>query len=230
MPKFNKRRKFIKRRKFRSRRKFRKAGHMVPTKIRGLPSAFPASSLLKLRYQMTTNMNGAVGIDQIMNLNSLFDPDRSGVGHQPYAYDQWSLIYNRWRVYGCKYKVTFVNIGSSVPRVGIMPSNDANTMALSTTVFEQPTTKSALLGELGSGGVKKVFYGYVPLTRIYGVTKVQLRCDDRYAGDASASPAELAVLHCVCQDSTLSTNPTVLMEVNLVYYCQFYDWNSLAQS
>lgn len=36
------------------------------------------------------------------SLNSLFDPDQTGVGHQPRTYDEWSAFYKSYRVNGCK--------------------------------------------------------------------------------------------------------------------------------
>ena len=40
-------------------------------------------------------------------MNSLFDPNRTGTGHQPYGFDQLSTFYNRYYVTGSKMTVTF---------------------------------------------------------------------------------------------------------------------------
>lgn len=171
-------------------------------------------------------MNGAFGVDQQMNLNSLFDPDRSGVGHQPYCFDQWASFYNRYRVYGCKYTVTFINtLSNDVPHVGVSFDNVATSQALNQTFWEMPNCKHSLLTEDNGGPCKKVFWGYVPLTKAYGITRVQLKTDDRYSADVGSSPAETSVLHVVGQDVFLSANVNLNVQIDLVYYAQMFDYN-----
>lgn len=43
----------------------------------------------------------------VFRLNSIYDPDQDGVGHQPAFHDQWADFYSKYRVLGCKYKITF---------------------------------------------------------------------------------------------------------------------------
>lgn len=45
--------------------------------------------------------------NHVFNLGSIFDPDYTGVGHQPAFHDQWATLYNRYRVIGVRYKVIF---------------------------------------------------------------------------------------------------------------------------
>ena len=35
-------------------------------------------------FTLTTGAGGTFGVDQVMKLNSLYDPDFTGGGHQPY--------------------------------------------------------------------------------------------------------------------------------------------------
>lgn len=39
------------------------------------------------------------GSSYVFKLNSLHDPDATGVGHQPYGRDQWAAFYNKYYVY-----------------------------------------------------------------------------------------------------------------------------------
>lgn len=41
---------------------------------------------------------------------SMFDPDRTGTGHQPLFYDEMALIYEQYRVLGAKARIRFVNM------------------------------------------------------------------------------------------------------------------------
>jgi len=47
----------------------------------------PDRIMVKLPYETTVQLTGAITVDHIMNTNSLFDPDRTGAGH-----NLWVLI------------------------------------------------------------------------------------------------------------------------------------------
>ena len=72
---------------------------------------------LRCRLRYSTNLAIVTGVlgtaTNIFNLNSLYDPDRTGVGHQPRGFDQIKTLYNRYRVYGCAYKVSAQLRGSN---------------------------------------------------------------------------------------------------------------------
>lgn len=63
-----------------------------------------------MRYVDTKTLNPSAGAaDHIFRLNSIFDPDSTGVGHQPAYHDQWDGLYANYRVLACKYQVTFIS-------------------------------------------------------------------------------------------------------------------------
>lgn len=45
----------------------------------------------------------------VLRLNSIFDPDLSGVGHQPYGRDHFAGIYKYYRVLSCDVELRFIN-------------------------------------------------------------------------------------------------------------------------
>jgi len=70
----------------------------------------PLSRVVKLRYaQQITITHGALGIPGVYTFraNSLFDPDYTGVGHQPLFRDQFSALYNHYVVLGAKITARF---------------------------------------------------------------------------------------------------------------------------
>jgi len=71
------------------------------------PLAIPDRFRTKLVYggggQITS---GSALVDKIWNINSVFDPDQSGVGHQPRYFDQLALLYNRYRVLSATFDVS----------------------------------------------------------------------------------------------------------------------------
>lgn len=61
---------------------------------------FPAKQMARLRYSTDisiTPTTGAAGF-YVFRANSIFDPDQSGVGHQPYGHDTYSTIYSKYQV------------------------------------------------------------------------------------------------------------------------------------
>lgn len=75
--------------------------------LRKLPlGGFPKNHMVRLRY-VTECVVQCSGLSKSYNFraNGMFDPDYSGVGHQPKAFDQWMLIYNHFNVVGSKINV-----------------------------------------------------------------------------------------------------------------------------
>ena len=69
----------------------------------------------KLRYVDNFNLTGAAGVvgANVFRFNSCFDPDLSGVGHQPMYFDQFCGAtgtgpYGRYRVTSAKATVSFM--------------------------------------------------------------------------------------------------------------------------
>jgi len=66
--------------------------------------------------------------------NSLYDPDYTGTGHQPYGFDQYHLLYKENRVLNAKLSITKTNtaITDNIPGfIGIIVSPDVTTPTFS---------------------------------------------------------------------------------------------------
>ena len=61
---------------------------------------FPAKAHYTLRYSDQITLNPGAGANATYNFraNSIFDPDYSGVGHQPYGHDNLQNIYDGYVV------------------------------------------------------------------------------------------------------------------------------------
>lgn len=76
---------------------------------RSLPlNGFPTKVLVKHKYATTIGLDPGTGTIATYSFrtNSMYDPDRTGIGHQPRGYDQYALNYNHYTVVGSKIKVT----------------------------------------------------------------------------------------------------------------------------
>lgn len=82
-------------------RKKKKKYNMIPRIRLG---GFPQKQLVRLRYVQTASYNAGAGAYSLLEYraNSLFDPNKTGVGHQPSNYDVWAGIYEKYTVLGAK--------------------------------------------------------------------------------------------------------------------------------
>jgi len=67
----------------------------------------PDRQFVKLKYSETVNVHETVigPYEYVFRLNSIFDPDTSVGGHQPYGYDQYMSKYQKQRVLGSRITV-----------------------------------------------------------------------------------------------------------------------------
>lgn len=95
-----KKRTYNRKRRIRRRRKTRK-----------LPiGGFPKNKLVKMRY-VTESVIQCSGLSSSHTFaaNGLYDPDITGIGHQPKGFDQWMAVYNHFNVLGSKISVKLAN-------------------------------------------------------------------------------------------------------------------------
>jgi hypothetical protein len=182
----------------------------------------------RLRYAelvtMTTDVLG--NSTNAFNLNSLFDPNRTGAGHQPRGYDELSNLYNRYRVYGLTFKVTATTSGTDQLQLGAYPRNGTGTPVTLSDTAEQPFAQIASFTAYQKGVVS----GYVDLPKLNGKTRVAYAADDTTQAEVSTSPAETMVLNLQVFSLTTTQNSVARMVVLLEFDCEFSDPKSLIES
>lgn len=186
--------------------------------------------ICKQKYSetITTDANGLYTI----NLNSVFDPNRTGIGHQPYGFDTMASLYNRYRVISCGWRIH----ANAVPgvanfMVAAMPANEVLTILSTSEWRENPRAKYVMAS---AGGNVPVLKGKTYIPSLVGRTKFQYMADDRYQAQVTASPNELAILNIATAAigagfSGESTNSGTVHLV-LEYTVEYFDVKHLAQS
>lgn len=97
-------------------------------------SVIPNRVLIKLPYCSYTLLNSTEVpgyIEYLWGINNAYDPDYSGVGHQPRGFDQWSGLYAGWMVHKCNYDIQFLPQSSSAI------ADVANTMVVGIQMFPE---------------------------------------------------------------------------------------------
>lgn len=83
---------------------------MIPS--RPIPTSFDNRYTVKLKYADTIwlqHAHTATG-NQRYALNDIWDPDVTGIGHQPYQRDNWAALYALYSVLETHVKLTFYNM------------------------------------------------------------------------------------------------------------------------
>lgn len=99
---------------------------------RNVPHLFNNTYTVKLsyadNYRHDIAQNGGASAVQTFRMNSIFDPDITGTGHQPLLRDLWASQYDYYAVLECEYKirmynahgdsVTYTAVGTSAQKIG----------------------------------------------------------------------------------------------------------------
>jgi len=184
---------------------------------------------MKYSEAVQASLVGGIGTWKF-NLNSVFDPSRTGIvtGHQPYGFDTYASLYNRYRVISCKYIVGQVSNNNFVNQVAALPANEELTMSNTSEARENPRCKYIIQSP---NAPIKMLKGNVYLPSLVGRTKAQYMADDRYQATVVSSPQELAVLNLftgLISDSIVGD--TCVLNITLEYTVEFFDVKHLAQS
>lgn len=184
----------------------------------------PSRFITKLKYSDVASTS--VGNPSWkFNLNSLYDPNRTGTGHQPYGFDQLAGLYNRYRVVSCSYTVSCSSTANPI-RYGTIVSNEVLTFPTMSELCENPRSRFTVQNP---GGPLRQIHGKCYIPALMGRTKQQYMADDRYQAITSSDPAELAILH--IQAGTLSdVFQAVDLVITLEYTVEFFDLKNQAQS
>ncbi len=208
----------------RRRPRQRQFGGATPNQL--YSNAFPREMKVTMRYveHLSRTPSSGFSTDYMFNLNSIFDPDLTSTGHQPYGHDQWALIYNRYRVDGAI--VTVRIVGSSGGYLTILASNSVTAITSLTIAPESPLSHTLPYASGGPPCTRQITFD---LAVVNGVTRAVYNADDRYQAQFGTSPSENLVLHTVWSESFGGTG-TAQYEVIIDYQVTMFDLLQQSQS
>lgn len=186
--------------------------------------------LTTLKYAETYAPGNASGQSPWrINLNSIHDPNRSGIGHQPYGHDTLATLYGRYRVIACSYVISAYSANGATIQLAALPANEEYAGISISDYRENPRCKFLVQTP---GAPLKVLKGKVYLPSLVGRTKQQYMADDRYQAQFGSNPQELAVLNVNSQqfDEASVASTQVTYQVTLKYTVECFDLKNLGQS
>lgn len=209
------------------RKKFlrRKPRVLVNRALHPIPQRF----ITKMKYSEQFTTDSTTGAYRF-NLNSIFDPNQSGVGHQPYGFDTLATLYNRYRVISCGWRIQVnwqANQNAQPVLVGAIPANEVLTFSTLSELRENPRAKYI---NQNYGAETMVLKGKSYLPSLVGRNKAQYMADDRYQAVMTTSPNELAILNVMTGPNGLDTPGAATLQIVLEYTVEFFDIKHLAQS
>lgn len=187
-----------------------------------LECALPYAQMTMLTTPSSTGLT-AIGA---FRMNSLYDPDYSGVGHQPYQYDQVAPQYAYQIVRAVKWKVTFN--AAVVPGiwVGVNFYNTSNTNGSCAgksldIILERNNTKMRPLTSTGSQQL--ILEGTCHPWKLFGITEQQWMAGTvSYGAGVTGNPLAGVQMEIVIVDPEARTSQNVYVVTELDYRVQFY--------
>jgi hypothetical protein len=171
-------------------------------------------SALKFIYEDYRTITSSSGIGEyVYRLNSLFDPDFTGVGGQPPGFDQWKLLYGVYRVLACQVDIEVADengfaLCTMAPTVG-------------SALFADPTAMGALRHSksvLVTNFMPKKMSALFHIADVFGVNDDSVLMDDLYGALISANPSNSCYLH-IAQRTT-GVGDLCLWRVRLTFYAR----------
>lgn len=202
-----------------------------------MPINTPLRKLLKAKLNYTESGSFPTTLQLYNNYtfsaNGLYDPNKTGTGHQPMAFDQLMSMYYHYTVIGAHCKVTFINntpddVSDEPLWVGIGISRSSSTTWTSISQFEEQTgTKMVLCNSTQKNGNSRTLTATINPPKYLGISKPL--SEDTLKGTSSTNPNEELFFHLFI--STLgSVSPECNMKVDLSYITIFSEPLKLVQS
>jgi len=192
---------------------------------------FSDQCFVKLKYSQDIHVNDGVSTSKYYTFrgNSLYDPDLSGIGHQPLYFDQYALIYSKYRVLGAKITLRAINGLSAVAQYLILEAGTEQNISNNITrLLEQ--SRSAIAKIVPAASQQPTFIKkYCSTRKACGLTKAQM-ADQDYGADTTASPNQLWYYNLIVASINGSSAADLYIMVSIVYYVQFFDRLIIDQS
>lgn len=203
------------------------------------PAPFPNKCTGKLVYRdsgfdLSTAVGGGYIARHVFRANSIFDPDYTGVGVQPYWHDTLQTIYTRYRVNACKITLWFSTttaIGTAEEiKVCLFPHKSASDPSNQEFVdlAALPYCKQVSWNQQSLGNRGKTKLQMYRSTRS-AIGLVNSRDYDLTAA-FGANPSVGWYYHVYANTADVEADTSILMDVKMTYYCTFYQRLSVNES
>lgn len=193
----------------------------INTLSKGLLGLTMKSKLIYAERGFTLNPGAAGTVStHVFSAIGLFDPDITGIGHQPTGFDQIMTFYDHYTVIASKIYVRYQNNDSTNHQFcGIFLKDTAVTETDYRVIVENGLgTYTHLAANFSDQGVAELQYG-CSTAKFMG--RPNLLSEDDLRGSATSNPVDQAYFHVWAAPTTSVDSLTVVCSVRIEYVAVF---------
>jgi len=186
---------------------------------------FPHRKVATLGYADVFSMLSSGLTVYTYRLNSLYDPDETGVGNQPVGFDQLMALYKYYRVIRAKVTCLFANTGTTAYIVAV-PSGNATDPGGFQSASCWPQAKYCVIGAAGGESTQKLELD-IDIRKFFGYHSDNWDMD--LTGTTSSNPTQMLYLHIMAQEFDASAK-ALDGTVNIEFHAEFTNLTQLPVS
>ncbi len=200
-----------------------------PTRLRNVPLRF------SLTGTFATGTAGVVGTAQLIRLNSLFDPDQTGAGHQPTTFDVLTPMYSKYLVRSAEIIIIATTIGGSqeVAMHAQVFDNDGFLTFVGVTcdaASERMNVATAIASPSGNARAS-VIRGFYPIHKIFGVSETSYLAEEGlYSARFDANPSKNCGIQVAVSSPSATAGENLTIQIMVEYRADFFEPFAQAQS
>jgi hypothetical protein len=186
-----------------------------------LPLGLPERLRIPLKYSTTFVVDADVDTDNVFALNGLYDPDVTQTGHQPYLFDQFMAMYERYRVLRTAVKLSYAPVSSTNSgAVFLSIWRSLSGSNIEGTGINAMSDRTGVVSRITNGIGSEVAPSVTSEDDIHMITDT-----DKYApglyGSSGANPSTVAYAHCFLATLDGSTSLAGRAFVEMVFDVEF---------
>lgn len=192
------------------------------------PSITPDRYMCKLKYGDTMSFTAINLNAHQFRLNSVFDPDYTGAGHQPKGFDQLAELYNRYIVTGCKVEIDASCLDTTANILAIEANDDSSLFTRVDELVESARVSYKVLSP-ATGQDRARLKRYYSMKRLSG--KKSVIANNDLDASVTTNPSDIYYLNVYVGqiDGSFAAVHTDFI-IKLTYYVTFLDRVNIGQS
>lgn len=211
----------------RRRRRIKRRQRRRNPLYRSLP-AVRKKATVKFRYAttvptLTSTAGGLVKYD--FSANGCYDPDQTGIGHQPFGWDQWTVFFNHYAVIASKIRCYWTTDGTANAKCGIYLSDDNASYLNAADFIEAKRGSFSIINQQRSSAKTSSTFS---MRRFFNIKDAKDNYD-KLGSPVNANPTDQAT-YSLWYESEGTTTSSVAMVVVIEYIVAFSEPKDISTS
>jgi hypothetical protein len=196
---------------------------------------FPDQLKCTLKYKETgISFSGATPAAQVYRVNSLFDPNLTGIGHQPNYFDQLTAVYGQYLVTAAKVSARIINennsSGTMARCVGVYADSNTSSQTVEN-LCESRFAKESYCGSFNSGpAITNLQMPAIDIGVIQGEDRKGLNFDPQNYQGVGINPVDPVFFIFKCGSADGLTSLAVTVDFEIYFECLFKELAPIGES